>query len=84
MNHRVPMNVFVFASFASQVDIIGRLVEVVSGMDLEAFLQERILGPLKMVDTSFCVVPEKRERYGGTEVRGERQTYGKRQTVLVY
>jgi len=32
-------------------------VEVVSGMDLDAFIQERVTGPLKMNDTGFWVKP---------------------------
>ena len=40
----------------------ARVVEVVSGQRFDAFLQARILGPLKMVDTSFGVPKEKRSR----------------------
>jgi CubicO group peptidase (beta-lactamase class C family) len=38
-------------------DVLGRVVEVASGMDLDAFEQERITGPLKMNDTGFWVKP---------------------------
>lgn len=38
-------------------DVLGRVVEVASGMDLESFIQERIAGPLKMSDTGFWVKP---------------------------
>jgi CubicO group peptidase (beta-lactamase class C family) len=34
------------------------VVEVVSGMDLDAFVAERVTGPLKMKDTGFWVKPE--------------------------
>ena len=34
-------------------DVLGRVVEVVSGMDLDRFVSERITGPLKMSDTGF-------------------------------
>ena len=37
------------------VDLIGRLIEVVGGMTLEAFLTTRVLGPLEMTDTRFFV-----------------------------
>ncbi len=40
-------------------DVLGRLVEVVSGQPLDRFIQERITGPLRMPDTSFSVPPEK-------------------------
>jgi CubicO group peptidase (beta-lactamase class C family) len=39
------------------VDALGRVVEVVSGKPLSAFLQERLFQPLKMADTAF-VVPQ--------------------------
>jgi len=38
-------------------DVLGRVVEVVSGMDLDVFVGERITGPLKMNDTGFWVKP---------------------------
>jgi CubicO group peptidase (beta-lactamase class C family) len=43
-------------------DILGRLIEVVSGQEFEAFLAQHVFSPLKMKDTSFDVVPEKRAR----------------------
>jgi CubicO group peptidase (beta-lactamase class C family) len=43
-------------------DILGAIVERASGETLEAFLQSRILTPLKMVDTHFYLPPSKRER----------------------
>ncbi len=36
-------------------DVLGRLVEVVSGQSLDVFLRERIFEPLGMVDTGFYV-----------------------------
>ena len=39
------------------VDVLGRVVEVASGMDLDTFVRERITGPLKMNDTGFWVKP---------------------------
>lgn len=43
-------------------DVLGRLVEVVSGKPLDQFIQERITGPLGMPDTSFFLPPEKANR----------------------
>jgi CubicO group peptidase (beta-lactamase class C family) len=43
-------------------DVLGRLVEVVSGMPLDRFFAERIFKPLKMVDTCFFLPPEKESR----------------------
>jgi len=43
----------------------GRLVEAVSGMDLEKYLQQSVLGPLGMKDTTFILPNEKYERMVG-------------------
>jgi len=41
--------------YGMSTDVVGRLVEVISGQDLDEYLAEHVLGPLKMVDTGFCV-----------------------------
>ncbi|WP_428487506.1 serine hydrolase domain-containing protein [Rhodopila sp.] len=41
--------------YSRSTDVLGRLVEVVSGQTLGAFLSERILGPLGMSDSGFSV-----------------------------
>ncbi|MBP7141760.1 MAG: beta-lactamase family protein [Opitutaceae bacterium] len=43
-------------------DVLGRLVEVVSGMPLDRFIKERITDPLRMPDTCFFLPLEKAER----------------------
>jgi CubicO group peptidase (beta-lactamase class C family) len=43
--------------YSVSTDVLGRVVEVASGMDLDSFIQERITGPLKMNDTGFWVKP---------------------------
>jgi CubicO group peptidase (beta-lactamase class C family) len=43
-------------------DVLGRLVEVVSGRPLDRFFEERIFRPLGMDDTCFFLPPEKAER----------------------
>jgi CubicO group peptidase (beta-lactamase class C family) len=48
--------------YSRSTDVVGRLVEVLSGQSLGAFLSERILGPLGMVDTDFHVPPQKHQR----------------------
>ena len=45
-----------------QYEVLGRLIEVASSMPLEAFVQQRIFGPLKMVDTGFSVPSAQRGR----------------------
>jgi CubicO group peptidase (beta-lactamase class C family) len=41
--------------YGLSTDILGRVVEAASGMTLSAFLEKRLFGPLKMVDTAFLV-----------------------------
>jgi CubicO group peptidase (beta-lactamase class C family) len=43
-------------------DLLGYLVEVVSGQPLDRFIAERITQPLKMIDTGFYLPPEKASR----------------------
>ena len=50
-------------TYGVSVDVLGYLVEVVSGMPFEEFLQTRLFGPLGMVDTAFSVPPKKADRY---------------------
>lgn len=42
-------------SYSQSTDVLGRLLEVVHGKSLSAVLDEVILGPLGMTDTSFAV-----------------------------
>ncbi len=50
-------------TYGVSTDVLGYLVEVVSGMPFEEFLQTRLFGPLGMVDTGFSVPPEKQDRF---------------------
>jgi CubicO group peptidase (beta-lactamase class C family) len=40
-------------NYSRSTDILGRIIEVVSGKPLGAFLTERILAPLQMTETAF-------------------------------
>ena len=44
-------------------DVVGVLIEKISGQRLDRYLQERILGPLKMNDTHFYLPKEKVSRF---------------------
>ncbi len=48
--------------YSHSTDVVGRIIEIVSGQSLGAFLQERILTPLGMSDTAFFVAPDKSGR----------------------
>jgi CubicO group peptidase (beta-lactamase class C family) len=47
-------------NYSVATDVLGRLVEAVSGQSLDVFFAERILGPLGMRDTAFWC-PEDRQ-----------------------
>ena len=49
-------------NYSHSTDVIGRVIEVVSGQTLGAFLDERIFKPLGMSDTAFFVPAQKYER----------------------
>lgn len=46
--------------YGYSTDILGAVVEAVSGLTLDAFLQSQILGPLEMTSTTFYLAPELR------------------------
>ena len=48
--------------YGTNTDWVGRLVESVSGLDLETYFRERIFGPLRMADTFYTVPEDKRRR----------------------
>jgi len=49
--------------YGISTDLVGYLCEVISGLPLDRFLQERILGPLAMRDTGFSVPSDKVDRF---------------------
>ena len=49
--------------YSVSVDVQGRLIEVLSGMDLDKFMSERVFKPLDMRDTSFRVTAESKDRF---------------------
>ena len=49
-------------TYGLHTDIIGRLVEVISGKPLDIFLKERIFDPLGMKDTYFYLPDDKKDR----------------------
>ncbi|MEU6576550.1 serine hydrolase domain-containing protein [Streptomyces sp. NPDC046805] len=55
-------------------NVLGRVIEVVSGQPLDAFFAERVFRPLGMTDAGFHIVPEQADRlselYGETDDGG--------------
>ena len=48
--------------YSVAIDVMARLIEVVSGQRFDRFIQSRILDPLGMVDTAFVVPEQSRSR----------------------
>jgi CubicO group peptidase (beta-lactamase class C family) len=48
--------------YSLAVDLQGRVIEAVSGKRLADYMQERVFGPLKMVDTGFWLPRDKMAR----------------------
>ena len=61
-------------NYGVSTDVLGRVVEVISGQPLDRFFAERIFGPLGMRDTFFTVPADRAERlascYNRTEQDG--------------
>lgn len=49
-------------SYGISTDVLGRVIEVVSGQSLDEFFRNRILDPLGMHETGFHVTPEHQDR----------------------
>jgi CubicO group peptidase (beta-lactamase class C family) len=63
------------------VDVVGRIIEVVSGKRLSDFLEERILGPLGMHDTRFTVPAAQRNRLASFYRRLDEEQQSERATT---
>ena len=51
--------------YGTSADILGAIVEVVSGKSLRDYLKDELFSPLGMTDTDFYVPPEKQNRLAG-------------------
>ncbi len=60
-------------NYGVSFDVLGRVVEVVSGRPLDRFFQERIFKPLNMVDTGFAVPRDKLHRFAALYERTEEE-----------
>ena len=61
-------------NYSISTDVLGYLIEVITGKHLDTFLKERIFVPLKMKDTGFNVTKDNLKRcaalYGPAEEKG--------------
>ena len=58
-------------NYSISIDILGYLIEKVSGMAFGEFLRTRLFEPLGMVDTGFHCPPEKISRFSSCDVPGD-------------
>lgn len=54
--------------YSMSTDVLARIVEVVSGMEFDKFVAEKITKPLKLNDTGFWVEGEKQRRLAEVQV----------------
>ncbi len=65
--------------YGMSVDVLGRIVEVVSGMPFDRFLEEKITKPLGMADTAFYLSAAQAPRVAEPQVEaatGKRPQFG--------
>jgi CubicO group peptidase (beta-lactamase class C family) len=65
------------------IDVLGRVVEAVSGMPFDQFMQKRILDPLEMRNTSFWIAPGDETRWA-RPYRMNAQTRKLEETTIAY
>ena len=57
--------------YGINIDWVGKIVEAVSGQRLDAYLQQNVLGPLGMNDTSFKLSTSQRARLASVHQRDD-------------
>ncbi len=57
-------------NYSVATDVLGRVVEVASGLPLDEFFEQRIFGPLGMTDTAFYARPDDLGRLAALYARG--------------
>jgi CubicO group peptidase (beta-lactamase class C family) len=63
-------------NYSVATDVLGHLIERITGQSLDEFFQARILGPLGMRDTGFFVHPCERHRLADMYVRRSGEPLG--------
>ena len=57
-------------NYSVATDVLGYLVEVISGQPFEVFLKEKVIRPLGMIDTDFHVPAAKHDRFAANYAAG--------------
>jgi CubicO group peptidase (beta-lactamase class C family) len=56
-------------NYSVATDVLGHLIEVISGQRLDAYLREHVFGPLGMTDTGFVIEPRQVPRFAANYER---------------
>ena len=56
-------------NYSVSTDVVGHLIEVISGQRLDAYLREHVFEPLGMRDTGFVIGPEQVSRFAANYER---------------
>jgi CubicO group peptidase (beta-lactamase class C family) len=56
-------------NYSVSTDVVGHVIEVISGQRLDAYLREHVLQPLGMHDTAFVIGEEQRARFAANYER---------------
>ena len=59
-------------NYGHSTDILGRVIEVISGQPLDIFLKKEVFDPLGMVDTGFHVPQENQDRFAANYLHSNR------------
>ncbi len=70
-------------NYGTSADVLGAIVEVVSGMSFRAYMKKTVLEPLGMEDTDFYVPEEKLSRYASMYIRNEDGTYRREEPTFL-
>ena len=70
-------------NYSVATDVLGYLVEVISGQPFEKYLKEKVIDPLRMIDTDFHVPKEKHDRFAANYSAGPLSPDGRGKLDLI-
>jgi CubicO group peptidase (beta-lactamase class C family) len=70
-------------NYSVATDVLGYLVEVISGQPFQVYLKDKVLKPLGMVDTDFHVPADKHERFAANYQAGASNANGAGKLELI-
>lgn len=70
-------------NYGTSADVLGAIVEVVSGKSFRTYLKENVLTPLGMNDTDFYIPEEKRHRFASMYIRDEQGNFRREEPTFL-